>query len=658
MAGLSLLLAPAAWAQSGNVTINFDGLAAGAIVTNQYSAATFASPTDSNFVRNSAGYNNSPPHFICTTSCTAGTTVTFPAPVRDLRFKAIGVHNTAAQGQVAAVDVYELGELSATVSIVGRGDSTQPMPVDLSAYHGVTRIVIRNITDTRGIGWDDFTFAIGDYQCDEMPAPDEVIIYEHAGYQGRCVVKQGPGRYDADVEFAPLPDDSASSIRVGDDLAAVLASEIKLDGDREKFTGDDADFRDNGPIPGEELIGDDRMSSFKVQLRPSDAWEVVFTAGKPKRWVGEDGIVLTAALQNRVTEARVPGQVLSFDFTTPPATDAYETTCVAANCTTDERGRVSWKYEARTAGIDRIVAYYDQDANGRYDTGEPHAIRSVEWSYARYLALGDSFSSGEGIYDYEPGTADRTNRCHRSLWQRRLSEGWRTVWSGAYSGHIAARLRVVEGGALGFFACSGARIADVMRQWKWNEPPQIQRVRPFSPDLITMTIGGNDAHFADVVKDCIVSDPSGCHRTWDEDVREAIYDMESPGGQIDDLKDVYVRLKKEAPNARLLIVGYPHLFESPAGTCMMSGEVADWMNAMTDELNFAIQRSVEEATLELRGAGLTGVEYVHQADTFRGHELCSGDSWVILAKPPEGFHPWIPGQQALADRVWPAITGR
>ena len=505
--------------------------------------------------------------------------------------------------------------------------------------------------ETESIGYYALARYVDTDECADA-GPDKVAIYEHAGYRGRCVLK-GIGRYDNADSFAPLPENSASSIRVGDDVTAVLASDPGLSGDSEKFTGDDPDFSDNAPLA-------DGTSSFKVQRRASsDYWSVTLsTAGKAKHWIGDVGIVVSARLRTVGSGGveGVPNRRLSFVFRSQ-STGASGMKCVPVDCLTNAVGVVAWRYDAQNPGVDQIVAYYDEDANGTYDAGEPHAVSSVEWSYARYLALGDSFSSGEGIPKYEPGTdIDDKNECHRSIWQPRGFPG-RQVWTGAYSGFISRELRLAEGGSLGFEACSGAVIANVLRDSQWEgELPQLDHVKEQRPDLITITIGGNDAGFGMVLDACVTSGLIGvpCNPSLDGSVRRAIAGM--------NLKDVYVALKQAAPDARVIVLGYPHLFQTPSNRyCYVLAKDANWMNAMTDELNAKIRRSISDANQELADNKISGVEYANQTDAFRGHELCTDLEWVIDPIQAGGsvasFHPEPAGQQALARKLWSTITG-
>ncbi|HEX6056845.1 MAG TPA: GDSL-type esterase/lipase family protein, partial [Intrasporangium sp.] len=89
-----------------------------------------------------------------------------------------------------------------------------------------------------------------------------------------------------------------------------------------------------------------------------------------------------------------------------------------------------------------------------------------------YVALGDSYSSGTGTRTYiNDGTS-----CYRSVY--------------AYPSLDAAQL----GLSLTFRACSGAKVADVTNT-------QLSALTT-STAYVTISVGGNDAGFADVLTEC------------------------------------------------------------------------------------------------------------------------------------------------------------
>ncbi|WP_422923348.1 fibronectin type III domain-containing protein [Singulisphaera sp. PoT] len=150
------------------ITIDFDDLTAGTVVTNQYPYVKFSgdpafpnqvlATTDAS-APNSLGAPTPPPN-----GDGVGNPyihplyVDFSIPVEKLRFTLL---RDDASGAIAQVRVYEKGTLSATVPLNGTATVSTPEHIDLTAYHKVTRIEIVNITDPAGLLWDDFSFIAG-----------------------------------------------------------------------------------------------------------------------------------------------------------------------------------------------------------------------------------------------------------------------------------------------------------------------------------------------------------------------------------------------------------------------------------------------------------------------------------------------------------------
>lgn len=119
-----------------------------------------------------------------------------------------------------------------------------------------------------------------------------------------------------------------------------------------------------------------------------------------------------------------------------------------------------------------------------------------------YVALGDSYASGEGIAPYLYGTAN-DQLCHRSR------TGWPTLIAPDGGEPLAAR----DDATFDFLACSGARIVNLDTTEQPKQvflmdqvpiPLQLDRLRP-DADLVTLSIGGNDLGFAPIVKHCLLS---------------------------------------------------------------------------------------------------------------------------------------------------------
>jgi hypothetical protein len=151
---------------STTVLIDFDDLTTDADVTTQFAEhVVFSSDAPAvNRAVNPLDLGQSKPNFLSTWMFPtegghASTYLDFARPVANVRFNALGVDNDAV---VAHVRVLKGKEVLGVVDIVGAGTNRVPIPVDLSAWSGITRIEIIDVKDLGGIGLDDFRFDFPD----------------------------------------------------------------------------------------------------------------------------------------------------------------------------------------------------------------------------------------------------------------------------------------------------------------------------------------------------------------------------------------------------------------------------------------------------------------------------------------------------------------
>jgi flagellar hook assembly protein FlgD/lysophospholipase L1-like esterase len=144
-----------------------------------------------------------------------------------------------------------------------------------------------------------------------------------------------------------------------------------------------------------------------------------------------------------------------------------------------------------------------------YSDHTVHYVHQIGVGPPRYVALGDSYSAGEGVPDFEPGTAKDVsavppfqkelipydNECHRS---DRGSYAKRLVADSSLDANLEPAV---------FAACSGAVVKDLLASNPDNdgEPAQISHLSEFT-DLVTLTIGGNDIGFRDIAAVCVTID--------------------------------------------------------------------------------------------------------------------------------------------------------
>ncbi|MDG4765398.1 SGNH/GDSL hydrolase family protein [Solwaraspora sp. WMMD406] len=200
-----------------------------------------------------------------------------------------------------------------------------------------------------------------------------------------------------------------------------------------------------------------------------------------------------------------------------------------------------------------------------------------------YVALGDSFSSGVGAGPYDGTTCLRSNRSYAPLWA---------------AANSPASFR--------FPACGGAVTSDVINR-------QLSSLSA-TTTMVTITIGGNDAGFADVVLNCRLGSESSCASAVDR--AEQFATSQLPGR----LDATYAAITQRAPNARLIVLGYPRLFDEVryCGLLSMSLTKRAIINDAADLL----------ADVTAARAAAAGATFVDTRPQFAGHGVCAASPWI------------------------------
>lgn len=259
-------------------------------------------------------------------------------------------------------------------------------------------------------------------------------------------------------------------------------------------------------------------------------------------------------------------------------------------------------------------------------------------TWGGYVALGDSYSAGEGAYAIPADTAN-ANRCHRT--------------SLAYFHLVAQAFTFAKG--TGFWACSGATTYDVLHGER-GEPPQVDRLSA-GTSLVTISIGGNDSGFSHVLAGCVVRLPftAGCQGQGD-DVAKRLGLLR--GG----LKSVLDTIVQRAPNARIIVLGYPRLFSEGSGSDSIGVADQRWLNGWGRALDGLIREIAgEEDEHIVASQGRGTMEFVDAYGAFAGHEVGSGDPFVngldmnlmSMSVGASSYHPTAGGYRELA-----ALIGR
>ncbi|MEV7619099.1 SGNH/GDSL hydrolase family protein [Microbacterium sp. NPDC089321] len=229
--------------------------------------------------------------------------------------------------------------------------------------------------------------------------------------------------------------------------------------------------------------------------------------------------------------------------------------------------------------------------------GKPSASTS-------YAALGDSYAAGQGAGSYLNTT------CYVS------SKGYPALIDADRKITLTARP-----------ACSGASTSEVIGS-------QVGQIAT-TTTRVTLTAGGNDVGFGAVVEDCFVLvSQTDCQAAID-----AGNALVASGELAARITATVAAIKARAPQAVVIVTGYPRLFE-PTVTRAHAQDV----NAGTTALNAAIRD----------GAVAAGARFVDVETAFAGHGIGSSSPWIndwSWLNVSAGFHPNASGYVAYANQV-------
>ena len=362
--------------------------------------------------------------------------------------------------------------------------------------------------------------------------------------------------------------------------------------------------------------------------------------------------------------------------TTPPVAPAVSLTWSASTGATSyqiyRNGSVHVANTDNTANEDKldviagqIYTYFirARNARGATDSNAMEVLVPInicpDSAGIKLVVLGDSYSSGEGLFLYDIDLTDPLNdfenRCHRAsslTWSGSIPGGQNKITVPGFDGVAVDRY---------LFACSGATLAHLYTPRYFSrfkqEPPQLEHEDELmSADIIALTLGGNDVLFSKLLRECF----------WNEDCADytPTDDFMTLKNQRDGsllllarrLPEVYSDIKG-SEDTPVFVLGYPIIIPedfSDRILCTLednfdAGE-RTFLRETGELLNDAIRCSAAEA----------GVHFVPIAGDvgpikhrFSGHEVCGEDvDWIwgldagLLA--PERFHPKGRGYEAMA----------
>jgi len=234
-----------------------------------------------------------------------------------------------------------------------------------------------------------------------------------------------------------------------------------------------------------------------------------------------------------------------------------------------------------------------------------------------YVALGDSYSSGVGAGNYisSSGSCDRSPNAYSALYNN--------------AHHPSSYVSV---------ACSGAKTTDVNA----NQLAALSS----ATGLVSITIGGNDVGFANIMQTCVLEGTSACVSAVQSAENTARAQL--PGL----LNTTYNGIRSHAPNAKVVVLDYPVFYQLGTSGCVGLSETS---RAKIDEGINLVDGIISSA------AGGHGFTFADVRNQFVGHQLCSGGTKWLHALNffdiTESYHPTAAGQSGGYYPVFNSAAG-
>ncbi len=303
-----------------------------------------------------------------------------------------------------------------------------------------------------------------------------------------------------------------------------------------------------------------------------------------------------------------------------------------------------------------------------------HAETATEESRIM-VSLGDSYSSGEGIepfYGQNESTADKVKNqdwlAHRSekSWPGRLTlqgvngsmaqnrnDNWFFV---ATSGAVTDNLTHNQRKEYDIDGIEGSRYID-------KQLDVFKELGDKKAEYVTVSIGGNDAKFADIITEAAIPHPLNpgalndkLNSVWEE----FYYGIDGGESIRDRLYQAYCDIQDAAgAQAKIIVAGYPKLLDSNGSGFLFSENEAALINDSVSRFNDEIESIVKSCKADGMKICFVSVE-----EAFDGHGAYSNDAFlneVYIGKKDQdlkwsvssaySMHPNDKGAQAYADCV-------
>ncbi len=244
-------------------------------------------------------------------------------------------------------------------------------------------------------------------------------------------------------------------------------------------------------------------------------------------------------------------------------------------------------------------------------------IERISHPVVPYVALGDSYSSGEGAGNYDKPRDRQEALCHRSAgaWPRLLAA-------------LSARRSLLDGPQLKLeklAACSGAESPALLEGGYRHQIAQKDELALAGARFVTLTIGGNDVGFGPTLRKCFLGRQCLSERNDAPKGRPASSEFSRARARVQALAErlpkIYEAIAGELVDPqRLVVVGYPDLFPEQNETCRwLTADELRRLNVLEQDLEQALQHATAEAD----------VRFVSVFLTTSGQQMCTRGSGFV-----------------------------
>ncbi len=165
-----------------------------------------------------------------------------------------------------------------------------------------------------------------------------------------------------------------------------------------------------------------------------------------------------------------------------------------------------------------------------------------------------------------------------------------------------------------------------------------------STTLVSITVGGNDVGFSNVMQTCVLQGTDACVAAVQSG--ENVAQSTLPGS----LDAVFNAITAHAPSARVVVLDYPVFYQLNTLCVGLSGtshaKIDEGINLLDGVISAAASRH--------------GFVFADVRSIFVGHQLCSGHDWLhslSILHLSDSYHPTADGQKLGYLPVFTGLAG-